>query len=53
MGNGKIIQPDFNRSVVITPENIGAVQAGVSSEVVVVRCFVFVHLFVTFRKYIL
>ena len=24
-GNGKIIQPDFNRSVVITPENIGAV----------------------------
>ena len=25
MGNGKIIQPDFNRSVVITPENIGAV----------------------------
>ena len=24
-GNGKIIQPDFNRSVVITPESIGAV----------------------------
>ena len=24
-GNGKIIQPDFNRSVVITPENRGAV----------------------------
>ena len=24
-GNGKVIQPDFNRSVVITPENIGAV----------------------------
>ena len=24
-GNGKIIQPDFYRSVVITPENIGAV----------------------------
>ena len=24
-GNGKIIQPDFNRSVVIKPENIGAV----------------------------